>query len=190
MWNLPNTITGARILLAPVCIVLLFVDAGRDGPARWWSAGVFLVAMASDGVDGAIARRRNQITDLGKLLDPIADKVATSGVLVSLGILGEVWWVVVLPIVVREVGITVWRMFAAHAGHIMPAGGGGKLKTVAQVVALTLALAPFWVLWGSWVHPVVWVLLGIALLLTVWSGLAYVWSAWQMSRRARGGAAS
>jgi phosphatidylglycerophosphate synthase len=82
-WNVPNLITVVRILLAPLFIWLLLADAGNDGALRWWAAGLFIVAIATDGIDGAIARRQNLVTDLGKLLDPIADKVLTGGALVG-----------------------------------------------------------------------------------------------------------
>ncbi|MCU1634822.1 MAG: pgsA, partial [Cryobacterium sp.] len=107
-WNLPNLITVVRILLAPLFIWLLLADGGEDGGLRWAAAVLFILAIATDGVDGAIARRQNLVTDLGKLLDPIADKILTGGALVSLSILGELPWWVTLVILVREVGITIF----------------------------------------------------------------------------------
>src|SRR5665647_1758510 len=88
-WNLPNLITVVRILLAPLFIWMLLADAGHDGALRWAAAALFIVAIATDGIDGAIARRHNLVTDLGKLLDPIADKVLAGGALVCLSIRGE-----------------------------------------------------------------------------------------------------
>lgn len=181
--NLPNAITVARILLAPVFVWMLFADAGADGPLRWWAAALFVVAIATDGVDGAIARRRGLVTELGTLLDPIADKVLTGAALVSLWLLGELpWWVVAL-ILLREVGITVYR-FAVIRGGVIPASRGGKLKTLVQAVAIALALLPFWRLLGDWVHWVDGVVMTLAVVLTVASGLDYLWQAWR-SRRAR-----
>jgi len=91
-WNLPNIITIVRILLAPVFFWMLLADNGADGSLRWWAAVLFIVAIATDGVDGAIARRYNLVTDLGKLLDPIADKILTGAALIGLSILGELPW--------------------------------------------------------------------------------------------------
>jgi CDP-diacylglycerol--glycerol-3-phosphate 3-phosphatidyltransferase len=185
-FNLPNLITVVRILLAPLFFWLLLADAGADGVLRWIAAAIFIIAIATDGIDGAIARRRSTVTDLGKILDPIADKLLTSGALVCLSILGELWWWVTIVIVVREVGITVWRMIELPRGHVMPAGRGGKLKTVAQAIAISFALAPLWTLVGDGVFWLNWVLMGIALVLTVWSGLDYLWEAYRLRRRSAG----
>ncbi len=187
--NLPNLITVVRILLAPVFFWLLLADAGDGGALRWIATGIFIVAIATDGVDGAIARRRGLVTDLGKILDPIADKLLTSGALVCLSILGELWWWVTIVIIVREVGITVWRMVELPRGRVLPAGRGGKLKTVAQAIAISFALAPLQTLVGPWVLWLDWVLMGIALVLTVWSGLDYLWEAYRLRRGRRGGRA-
>jgi CDP-diacylglycerol--glycerol-3-phosphate 3-phosphatidyltransferase len=184
-FNLPNIITVVRILLAPVFFWFVLADAGADGPLRWIAAALFILAIATDGVDGAIARRRGLVTDLGKILDPIADKLLTSGALVCLSILGELWWWVTIVIVVREVGITVWRMVELRRGNVVPAGRGGKLKTVVQAVAISFALAPTWTLIGDWIFWVNWVLMAAALVLTVWSGLDYLWEAFRLRRRSR-----
>ncbi|HEU5222838.1 MAG TPA: CDP-diacylglycerol--glycerol-3-phosphate 3-phosphatidyltransferase [Candidatus Lumbricidophila sp.] len=183
-WNLPNAITVVRILMAPVCFWLMFADNGALGPLRWWAAVVFVVAIATDGIDGHIARSRGLITDLGKLLDPIADKLLTSGALICLSILGELWWWVTAIIVVREVGITLWRMVELRRGNVVPASGGGKLKTVVQAVAIALALFPLWVPLGEWMHWVNWLVMGLALVLTVWSGVAYLVAAARAKRTA------
>ena len=181
-WNLPNTITIVRILFAPAFLWLLLADAGHDGPMRWWSGVLFAVGIATDGVDGWLARRNGQVTELGKLLDPIADKILTGAALVGLSIVGELWWWVTIVILVREVGITVYRFVVIRDG-VIPASRGGKLKTVFQAVAITLALLPFWVPLGDWVHWVNWVLMAIALVLTVVSGLDYAWNAVKLRRR-------
>ncbi|WP_051147445.1 CDP-diacylglycerol--glycerol-3-phosphate 3-phosphatidyltransferase [Glaciibacter superstes] len=181
-WNVPNLITVVRILLAPLFIWMLLADAGHDGALRWWAAALFVVAIATDGVDGAIARRRGLVTDLGKLLDPIADKVLTGGALVGLSILGELPWWVTIVILVREVGITVFR-FAMLSDRVIPASRGGKLKTILQSVAITLALTPFWLLLGDWVHWVNGITMTLAVILTVYTGLDYLVSAWRENRK-------
>ena len=131
--QLPNAITILRILCAPVFVWMLLADGGSDGPLRWWAAVLFIVAIATDGIDGYLARKHDIVTDLGKLLDPIADKVLTGAAFVSLSILGELpVWVVVL-VLVRELGITVHRLVVA-TDHVVAAAWMGKLKTVAQAV--------------------------------------------------------
>ncbi|WP_291053542.1 CDP-diacylglycerol--glycerol-3-phosphate 3-phosphatidyltransferase [Herbiconiux sp.] len=180
-WNLPNAITVVRILLAPVFFVMLLVDGGDDGWLRWAAAILFILAIATDGIDGHIARSRNLVTDLGKLLDPIADKVLTGAALVGLSILGELpWWVTGL-ILVREVGITVWR-FVQLSDRVIPASRGGKLKTLAQSIAISLALLPFPELFGDWVNWVNGVFMAIALVLTVVTGIDYLVQAWRLNR--------
>jgi CDP-diacylglycerol--glycerol-3-phosphate 3-phosphatidyltransferase len=183
-WNVPNLITVVRILLAPLFIWLLLADAGNDGALRWWAAGLFIVAIATDGIDGAIARRQNLVTDLGKLLDPIADKVLTGGALVGLSILGELPWWVTAVILVREIGITVFR-FAMLSDHVIPASRGGKLKTVMQSVAISLALVPLDLIFGDWVHWVNGIAMTIAVVLTVYTGIEYLVSAWRETRKQR-----
>ncbi|MFF2370360.1 CDP-diacylglycerol--glycerol-3-phosphate 3-phosphatidyltransferase [Agromyces sp. NPDC058110] len=186
-WNLPNAITIVRILLAPLFFWMLLVDDGADGALRWWAAVLFIVAIATDGIDGHIARSRGLVTDLGKILDPIADKLLTSGALVCLSILGELWWWVTLLIIVREVGITVWRLVELRRGNVVPASSGGKLKTVVQAAAISLALVPLWTVFGDWVFWVNWIFMGLALALTLWSGLLYVRDAIRLSRGERTG---
>ena len=184
-WNLPNAITVVRILLAPVFFWMLLADDGRDGWLRWAAAALFIIAIATDGIDGHLARSRGLVTDLGKILDPIADKLVTSGALVCLSILGELWWWVTIVIIVREVGITVWRLVELRRGNVVPASSGGKLKTVVQSVAISFFLVPLDRLVGDWIFWVDWVLMAAALALTVWSGLLYVRDAIRIARSAR-----
>jgi CDP-diacylglycerol--glycerol-3-phosphate 3-phosphatidyltransferase len=181
-WNLPNAITVVRIIMAPLVFWLLLADAGADGPMRWWGAVIFIVAISTDWVDGWLARSRGLVTDLGKILDPIADKLLTSGALICLSILGELPWWVTAIIVVREVGITVWRLVELRRGNVVPASSGGKLKTVVQSVAISFALVPLWTLVGDWIFWVNGVLMTAAVVLTLWSGLAYVRDAVRLAR--------
>ncbi|MGD8193893.1 CDP-diacylglycerol--glycerol-3-phosphate 3-phosphatidyltransferase [Herbiconiux sp. P18] len=180
-WNLPNAITIVRILLAPVFFVMLLADGGADGWLRWAAAVLFILAIATDGIDGHIARSRNLVTDLGKLLDPIADKVLTGAALVGLSILNELPWWVTIVILVREVGITVWR-FVQLSDRVIPASRGGKLKTLVQSVAISLALLPFPTLFGDWVNWVNVVLMALAVILTVVTGIDYLVQAWRLNR--------
>jgi CDP-diacylglycerol--glycerol-3-phosphate 3-phosphatidyltransferase len=171
--QLPNAITIVRILCAPVFLWLLLADAGEDGALRWIAAVLFIVAIATDGIDGHIARANDIVTDLGKLLDPIADKVLTGCAFVGLSILGELpWWVTVI-VLIREIGITVYR-FMVVSDHVLAAAWMGKLKTVAQAVALSLALLPFETLLGPWVGWVNTVTMWIAVILTIASGIDYI----------------
>jgi CDP-diacylglycerol--glycerol-3-phosphate 3-phosphatidyltransferase len=182
--NVANIITVIRILMAPVFVVFLLLDAGHDGPLRIWAAVLFVVAIVTDSADGIIARRQDLVTDFGKLVDPIADKVLIGGALVCLSILGELPWYVTILIMLREIGITVFR-FAVLSDRVIPASRGGKIKTVLQAVAITLALFPLWNVLGDWMHVVDAILMALAVIATVWSGLDYLWQARRQGRQAR-----
>jgi len=179
--NVANIITVVRILLAPVFIWLLLVDDGALGLLRYIAAALFIVAIVTDSVDGLLARRQNLVTDTGKILDPIADKVLVGGALVALSILGELWWWVTIVILVREFGITLHR-FMVLRDRVIPAAAGGKLKTVFQAVAISFFLVPTWLLLGDWAHWLGWVLMGVALVLTVVSGIDYFVKAFRHGR--------
>lgn len=172
--NIANLITVARIVLAPLFVWLVVLDDGQHGLLRLVAGAIFVLAIATDGVDGAIARKRNLVTNSGILLDPIADKV------LIIGALGALWWVgelplwVMLVIVTRELGITVFR-FIALRDRVIPASRGGKLKTIIQALALSSWLVPSWVLLGSWVFVLNWVLMVLAIILTLWTGAWYLW---------------
>ncbi len=180
--NVANIITVVRILLAPVFVVLLIADQGQNGLLRWLAAGLFILAIATDGVDGSLARRRNLVTNLGIILDPIADKVLTGAALIMLSVLGELWWWVTIVILVRELGITVMR-FSVLRTRVIPASRGGKLKTIAQSVAISLFLVPLFTVLGDWVLWVNWVAMAIALVLTLVTGIDYLVQAWRENRR-------
>jgi len=182
--QLPNAITIARILCAPVFLWLLLADAGDDGALRWWAAALFIVAIATDGIDGYIARRYEIVTDLGKLLDPIADKVLTGFAFIGLSILAELPWWITVVVLVREVGITVHRLVVA-SDHVVAAAWMGKLKTVAQAVALSLALLPLATIVGEWIVWANIVTMWIAVILTIASGIDYVVTELRGARRSR-----
>lgn len=186
--QLPNAITIVRILCAPVFLWMLLADAGQDGALRWGAAALFIVAIATDGIDGAIARRNDIVTDLGKLLDPIADKALTGCAFVGLSILGELPWWITIIVLVRELGVTVHR-FVVVSDHVVAAAWMGKLKTVAQAVALSLALLPLWTLVGEWIWWVNGVTMTIAVILTVASGIDYIVAEVRGARRTRGSTA-
>jgi CDP-diacylglycerol--glycerol-3-phosphate 3-phosphatidyltransferase len=178
--NIANIITVIRILLVPVFIWLLFLDNGTHGLWRWVATALFVLAIATDGVDGHLARGRNLVTNVGIILDPIADKLLVGGALVSLSILGDLWWWVTIVILVRELGITVFR-FVVIRTRVIPASKGGKLKTVFQSVAISVFLAPLQTLFHAWPVAVTiidwfdWTVMGIALVLTVYTGFDYFW---------------
>ena len=180
--NIANLITIARILLAPLFVALLLADNGEMGALRYAAAILFVFSIATDSLDGYLARSRNLVTDLGKLLDPIADKVLIGGALVGLSLLGELWWWVTIVILVREFGITIFR-FIALRDRVIPATWSGKIKTIVQAIGLSLMLFPFWLYVGEWYRWAGWGVVGLALVLTVYSGAHFFWAAWKLRER-------
>lgn len=180
-WNVPNALTALRLVLVPLFAWMLL--AHPDEPTwRFATAVVFLVAILTDTVDGFLARRYDIITRFGKLADPIADKALTGMAFLGLSIIGELaWWVTVL-ILVREWGITLMRFVMLRYG-VMAAGRGGKLKTVLQAVAVIMYLLPL----PGWAQPVAWVVMALAVVVTVVTGLDYVRDAVRLRRRAHAG---
>ncbi|GAA1317403.1 CDP-diacylglycerol--glycerol-3-phosphate 3-phosphatidyltransferase [Leucobacter albus] len=174
-WNAPNIITAARIVATPFFLWLLLAAGGNEA-MRWGAAAFFVVAIATDALDGYLARSRGLITDLGKLLDPIADKALTGAALVGLAIIAELPWWVVAVVLVREIGITIHRLMIV-SDVVVAAAWMGKLKTVAQSIAIALALTPLAHLSGAagavftWVNIVT---MSIAVFLTIASGIDYI----------------
>lgn len=186
-WNLPNALTTLRILLVPLFGWLLLRMDGQDVTSRWWAAGVFIAAIATDRIDGDIARSRNLVTDFGKIMDPIADKALTGMAFIGLSIIGELWWWVTIVVLVREWGITVMRFFMIRYG-VMAASRGGKIKTALQAFALSGLIMPLKMLSGGWesVGEVLWwiavVAMAAAVVVTVVTGLDYVRDAVRLRR--------
>ena len=171
-WNIANAITATRIATVPFFAWALLVDGGQSAAWRWTAAVVFALAAGTDKLDGYLARRNNLVTDLGKLLDPIADKALIGAALVGLSIIGELWWWVTVLVLVRELGITVMRFFMLRY-VVLPASRGGKIKTVLQSAALVVLLAPTWVLPG-FVHPLGVALMAAAVVVTLATGVDYL----------------
>lgn len=167
-WTAANAVTVARIALVPVILVALLT--GDEW--RWVAFGLFGLAAATDRLDGWLARRNDQVTTLGVVIDPIADKLLMGGSLVALSILGDLPWWVTVVILVRELGIT-WMRYLIKDRVVLPASRGGKAKTVAQALAIGMFVAPLATLPG-WVTGVAWGLMAVALALTVVTGLDYV----------------
>ncbi|CAG0980993.1 CDP-diacylglycerol---glycerol-3-phosphate 3-phosphatidyltransferase [Myxococcaceae bacterium] len=171
-WNLPNTVTVLRLVAVPVMLVLP-IFPGRTGSQV--TAWIFIVAALSDLVDGWLARRGQQVTKIGKLLDPLADKLLVATALIVLLSMGRIpaWatWMVVV-IVGRELAVTGLRGLASAHGQIMAATGLGKAKTLIQNIAIGCFLFPDPTL-GLPAHGIGLALLAAATAITIWSGYAY-----------------
>lgn len=181
--NLPNRITIARICLIPIMMVFLLVDFSfYPEPLVWNSyelplnqliaAFIFIVAASTDGIDGYLARKNNMVTNLGKLLDPLADKLLVAAVLISLVEMGKCNSWIAVVIISREFAVTGLRQIALLDGSVVAASKWGKAKTVVQIVAIVLMLInnfPFELI-GV---PLDVIMTWAAALITIYSGIDY-----------------
>jgi len=167
--NLPNLLSTIRILLVPFLVVVLLTKF--DGK-EFVGLAVFLLAALTDFLDGFLARRNQQVTRLGKLLDPAADKILTSAAFISLVELGLAPAWMVAAIVAREFAVSTLRSLAATDHIVIGASASAKLKTVTQIVTIAvLIVSPQLHFLPSWVGPAC---LWVTLVLTVYSGLEYL----------------
>jgi CDP-diacylglycerol--glycerol-3-phosphate 3-phosphatidyltransferase/cardiolipin synthase len=178
--NVANLVTVLRIAVVPFFAWALLMEGGDDVAWRLVATGIFALAAATDRLDGYLARRLGLVTDLGKLLDPIADKALIGTALVGLSLLGDLSWWVTGAILVREIGITIMRFFLLRY-LVLPASRGGKIKTVLQSLAVGLFLLPLDHLPVA-VLVVASVLMGAAVVVTLVTGLDYVRTAVRVHR--------
>ena len=171
-WNLPNTITVVRVGVVPILLLLPWFPGRSSSLVIGWC---FTIAGFSDLLDGWLARRDQQVTRIGKLLDPLADKLIVSTALIMLLATERIplWatWMVVV-IIGRELAVTGLRGLASSQGQVMAASGYGKVKTFVQNVAIGAMIFHYQSLVFSFNHIGL-ALLGLATVLTLWSGYAY-----------------
>ncbi|HEY9705591.1 MAG TPA: CDP-diacylglycerol--glycerol-3-phosphate 3-phosphatidyltransferase [Allocoleopsis sp.] len=162
--NLPNFITISRLFAIPV---ILYSLPQTPDPSHWLCLGVFLLAAGTDWLDGYLARKLNQITDLGKFLDPLVDKLLVLAPLLVLIQLNKIPVWAVFIILARELVIAGWRV---NQSTISGANIWGKLKTVSQIIAIALLIAPLPEQWQIYALITFW----ISVILTVISGIIYL----------------
>jgi CDP-diacylglycerol--glycerol-3-phosphate 3-phosphatidyltransferase len=179
--NVANALTFLRLLLVPVFVAALFAGTGHETGWRVVAWAAFAVASFTDRIDGQLARRRGLVTAVGQLADPIADKTLTGAALIGLSALGDLPWWVTVVVLAREVGVTLLRFWVIRHG-VIPASRGGKVKTLLQGVAIGLYVLPL----SGALASVRWWLMGIAVAVTVATGLDYVRRAVVLRRAARG----
>ncbi|HEY8301337.1 MAG TPA: CDP-diacylglycerol--glycerol-3-phosphate 3-phosphatidyltransferase [Jatrophihabitans sp.] len=176
-WNLANALTVFRLLLVPVFLLALFHGTGQETGWRVVAWAVFAVASITDRIDGELARKRNSVTEFGKLADPIADKALVGAALIGLSILDDLPWWVTVVILTREVGVTVLRFWVIRHG-VLAASRGGKLKTLLQGVAIGLFVLPEW----GWLRDIAWVVMIAAIVVGLVTGFDYVGRAVRLRR--------
>jgi CDP-diacylglycerol---glycerol-3-phosphate 3-phosphatidyltransferase len=177
VWNIANALTILRFVLVPAFLLLLLHNGGHDDGWRIAAWAAFAVASVTDRVDGQLARSRGLVTDFGKIADPIADKALIGAALVGLSSLGDLAWWVTVVVLVREIGVTLLRFWVIRHG-VMPASRGGKVKTLVQAVAIGLLILPL----GGWLHDAALVVMYVAVVVTVVTGVDYVARALRLRR--------
>jgi CDP-diacylglycerol--glycerol-3-phosphate 3-phosphatidyltransferase len=170
--NAANLVTFGRIAVTPVFLWFLLISYIAGDPGNWLLLLAFILIAASDGIDGAIARRQNTVTKLGKILDPIADKVLLGGSFIVLSILNVVPWWATIAILVREVAMTVYRLIVVK-NKVIPASASGKSKTIVQAIAIGYLISPLNQLLANQLFDIGSALIFVSLFLTWWSAFQY-----------------
>ncbi len=169
--NLPNKITFSRVFLVPVFIIMFYIDIPNN---QTYAGIIFIIAALTDMLDGYIARRDSLITNLGKFIDPLADKLLVSAALILLVEVGTIPAWVVIIIIAREFTITGFRIIAASEGVTIAASSLGKFKTITQLIAIVLLLFDN-MFFERFNIPMDQILLYISLIFTVLSGYDYIY---------------
>ncbi|ADL34023.1 CDP-diacylglycerol-glycerol-3-phosphate 3-phosphatidyltransferase PgsA [Butyrivibrio proteoclasticus B316] len=170
--NLPNKLTVLRVILIPFFVVFLLLSPGND-LFKWISLAIFIIASLTDMLDGKIARKYNLITDFGKFMDPLADKLLVCSAMICLIDLGKIpSWVVVI-IIAREFIISGFRLVAADNGRVIAASYWGKFKTTFQMIMVILMIADLGAV-VPYYDIVTTIIMWIALVLTIISLCDYI----------------
>ena len=168
--NLPNKLTVMRVILIPFFVAALLWDGGDSGGMRILSAAIFIIASLTDMLDGKIARKYNLVTNFGKFMDPLADKLLVCSALICLIELEQIPAWMVIVIISREFIISGFRLIASDNGVVIAASYWGKFKTTFQMIAVILLIFDFQVL-----RPLASACVWIALALTIISLVDYIW---------------
>ena len=161
--NLPNKLTLLRMAMVPVYVALLLIDFPHH---TLIALGVFILASLTDLLDGHIARSRNLITDFGKFMDPLADKVLVISAMICFCELGAMPAWAVIIVIFREFAVSGMRLVAVEGGRVIAAGWSGKVKTAATMVCLCLMHLPI-------PQPVNWACIVVIVVTTLYSGVEY-----------------
>ncbi len=174
--NWPNRLTILRVILIPFFVVCLLLDGG-DGALRYGALAIFIVASLTDALDGHIARKYNLVTNFGKFMDPLADKLLVCSAMICLIELGRIPAWVVLVIIAREFIISGFRLIASDNGVVIAASWWGKSKTVVQMVMIILLLLNLGLIFpegADIIYVIEQVFIYLAMILTVISLIDYI----------------
>ncbi len=169
--NLPNKLTVLRVILIPFFVVSMMIENGANQTFRYVAAAIFIIASLTDMLDGKIARKYNLVTNFGKFMDPLADKLLVCSALICLLSNGLISTVVVLIIIAREFIISGFRLVAVDNGIVIAASWWGKAKTISQMIMIILLIASF----GGIFNVLETAFVSIATVLTVISLVDFIW---------------
>ena len=173
-----SKITLVRVFFIPLYMVLMYISGGNAGFMMWLSLAVFMIASLTDYIDGYIARKYNQVSDFGKFLDPLADKLLTIAAMVIFcewGIFPA--WALII-VLTREFAVTGLRLVAVGKGTVIAAGKSGKFKTASTMIGLCVMMAVCAIL-GKGAFPWLdWAIVGLIVVTTVYSGVEYFIQNW------------
>lgn len=168
-----SKITLARVALIPMYMVFMYLsDMGNNALWKWLSLGIFILASLTDYVDGYIARKYNQVSDFGKFLDPLADKLLTIAAMVIFCEWGMFPSWALMLVLTREFAVTGLRLVAVGKGTVIAAGKSGKFKTASSMIGLCVLMA------FPHVVEIQWIVAGVIVLTTVYSGVEYFVQNW------------
>lgn len=171
--TLASKITLVRVAFIPVYMVLMYMSGGQPGLWLWLALGVFILASITDFVDGQIARKYNQVSDFGKFLDPLADKLLTIAAMTMFCEWGQVPAWALMIVLTREFAVTGLRLVAVGKGVVIAAGWSGKVKTASSMIGLCVLMAFPTVSWLCWT------VIGVIVVTTVYSGIEYFIQNWK-----------
>ena len=168
-----SKITLLRVAFIPLYMIFMYLSGGQNGLWLWIALGIFIIASITDYVDGFIARKYNQVSDFGKFLDPLADKLLTIAALVMFCEWGIVPAWALMIVLTREFAVTGLRLVAVGKGVVIAAGWSGKVKTASTMVGLCILMAFSSVDWLSWT------VIAVIVVTTVYSGIEYFIQNWK-----------
>jgi CDP-diacylglycerol--glycerol-3-phosphate 3-phosphatidyltransferase len=165
-------ITLLRVLMIPAYMVFMYLSSGQPGLWMWLALGIFILASVTDFVDGYIARKYNQVSDFGKFLDPLADKLLTLAAMAMFCQWGSFPAWALMIVLTREFAVSGLRMVAGPKGKVIAAGQSGKFKTASSMIGLCFMMAFPTVVWLGWA------VVALIVITTVYSGVEYFIQNW------------
>lgn len=171
--TLASKITLVRVAFIPVFMVFMYLSGGQPGLWMWLSLGLFILASLTDYIDGQIARKCNQVSDFGKFLDPLADKLLTIAAMTMFCEWGSMPAWALMIVLTREFAVTGLRLVAVGKGKVIAAGWSGKVKTASTMIGLCVWMAFPTVAWLGWTVT------AVIVITTVYSGVEYFIQNWK-----------